>query len=60
MLRFNRFALAAMPAALAMVQAYAAYPTWAEGNTYAAGTIVYYQGHDYKALTTHTAYVGAG
>jgi chitinase len=42
------------------ITAYAAYPTWAEGNTYSAGTVVYYNGHDYKAVVTHTAYVGAG
>ncbi|SMC20452.1 Carbohydrate binding domain-containing protein [Andreprevotia lacus DSM 23236] len=34
-------------------------PTWQEGNTYTAGTVVTYNGQDYKALVTHTAYVGA-
>ncbi|GAA2639621.1 hypothetical protein GCM10010399_86350 [Dactylosporangium fulvum] len=34
-------------------------PTWAEGNTYTAGTQVTYNGHTYQALVTHTAYVGA-
>jgi len=33
---------------------------WAEGNTYTAGQQVTYNGHLYKALVTHTAYVGAG
>ncbi|KAF0811561.1 Chitinase D [Andreprevotia sp. IGB-42] len=40
------------PAALAAV-------AWQEGNTYTAGSVVSYNGHDYKALVTHTAYVGA-
>ncbi|SMC26576.1 Carbohydrate binding domain-containing protein [Andreprevotia lacus DSM 23236] len=56
----NRFALAAIPAALFAVHAYAAYPAWQEGTTYTAGTFVSYNGHDYKCLVTHTAYVGAG
>ncbi|SMC27904.1 chitinase [Andreprevotia lacus DSM 23236] len=60
MMQFNRFALAALPAALLAVSAYAAYPAWQEGNTYTAGTYVSYNGHDYQALVTHTAYVGAG
>ncbi|KAF0814557.1 Chitinase D [Andreprevotia sp. IGB-42] len=42
------------------IAANAAYPTWAEGSTYSAGTVVLYNGHDYKALVTHTAYAGAG
>ncbi|SMC29194.1 Chitinase [Andreprevotia lacus DSM 23236] len=56
----NLIALGA--AALCGVAAYAqaAYPAWAEGNTYTAGTYVSYNGHDYVALITHTAYVGAG
>jgi len=33
---------------------------WAEGNTYTVGQQVTYNGHLYKALVTHTAYVGAG
>jgi chitinase len=35
-------------------------PSWAEGNTYTAGTQVTYAGKLYSALVTHTAYVGAG
>ena len=35
-------------------------PTWAEGNTYTAGTQVTYGGKLYQALVTHTAYAGAG
>ncbi|GLS03185.1 hypothetical protein GCM10007860_03280 [Chitiniphilus shinanonensis] len=31
---------------------------WAEGNTYTAGTVVTYNGRDYRALVTHSAYVG--
>ncbi|KAF0813702.1 Alpha-amylase [Andreprevotia sp. IGB-42] len=34
-------------------------PVWREGVTYTAGTVVSYQGLDYQALVTHTAYVGA-
>jgi predicted chitinase len=33
-------------------------PAWQEGVTYTAGTVVTYNGKDYKALVTHTAYVG--
>ncbi|KAF0812657.1 hypothetical protein IGB42_02949 [Andreprevotia sp. IGB-42] len=33
-------------------------PLWQEGNTYTAGTVVTYNGKDYKALVTHSAYVG--
>jgi chitinase len=33
---------------------------WAEGNTYTVGQQVTYNGHLYRALVTHTAYVGAG
>lgn len=33
---------------------------WAEGKSYAAGTVVSYQGKQYRALVTHTAWVGAG
>ncbi|WP_051279361.1 carbohydrate-binding protein [Chitinilyticum aquatile] len=43
----------------AMVSAYAA-PVWQEGSTYTAGTVVSYNGQDYSALVTHTAYIGTG
>lgn len=43
----------------AMVSAYAA-PVWQEGSTYTAGTVVSYNGQDYTALVTHTAYIGTG
>lgn len=33
---------------------------WAEGKTYNAGTVVSYQGKQYKALVSHTAYAGTG
>ncbi|KAF0813468.1 Chitosanase [Andreprevotia sp. IGB-42] len=33
--------------------------SWQEGTTYTAGTVVSYNGQDYRALVTHTAYVGA-
>ncbi|SMC16362.1 chitinase [Andreprevotia lacus DSM 23236] len=55
-----RYSMAALPLALAAVFAHAAYPAWQEGTTYTAGTYVSYNGHDYQALVTHTAYVGAG
>ncbi|WP_373279520.1 glycosyl hydrolase family 18 protein [Chitiniphilus eburneus] len=58
MSRFHRMTLLAIPAALAAAQAFAAYPAWQEGNTYAAGTMVSYEGRDYRALATHTAYTG--
>ncbi|XZG71918.1 carbohydrate-binding protein [Chitinibacteraceae bacterium HSL-7] len=32
---------------------------WSEGASYTAGAVVSYNGHDYKALVAHTAYVGA-
>jgi chitinase len=35
-------------------------PPWTEGTTYTAGDQVTYQGHQYRALVTHTAYPGAG
>ena len=60
MLRIKRMALAVLPAAFAASYAFAAYPAWQDGGTYQAGTIVYYQGHDYKALVTQTDYLGAG
>ncbi|HSC80194.1 MAG TPA: glycosyl hydrolase family 18 protein [Chitinolyticbacter sp.] len=59
MSQINRFAIAALPAALFAAQAFAAYPAWQEGNTYSAGTFVSYNGKDYQSLVTHTAYVGA-
>ncbi|TJZ73034.1 carbohydrate-binding protein [Chitiniphilus eburneus] len=55
--RMTRLLLAAVLAGGVMV-AHAA-PAWQEGNTYAAGTVVSYNGHDYKSLVTHTAYAGA-
>ncbi|SMC28638.1 Chitinase [Andreprevotia lacus DSM 23236] len=51
--------LTAMFMAGSVIAAFAA-PAWQEGNTYTAGTVVTYNGHDYQALVTHTAYVGAG
>ncbi|MCT6995090.1 hypothetical protein M1731_23095, partial [Salmonella enterica subsp. enterica serovar Javiana] len=39
---------------------WAANAPWQEGATYQAGALVSYNGHDYQALQTHTAYVGAG
>ncbi|UXY16382.1 glycosyl hydrolase family 18 protein [Chitiniphilus purpureus] len=34
-------------------------PAWQEGSAYTAGTVVNYNGRDYKALVAHTAYAGA-
>ncbi|KAF0814560.1 Exochitinase 1 [Andreprevotia sp. IGB-42] len=51
--------LTAMFMAGSVVAAFAA-PAWQEGNTYSAGVVVSYNGHDYKALVSHTAYTGAG
>ena len=55
----GKVALAALPALFAATMAMA-YPTWQDGGTYTAGTIVYYNGHDYQALVTQTDYTGAG
>ncbi|MBE9610619.1 glycoside hydrolase family 19 protein [Chitinilyticum piscinae] len=56
----NRMRLFAGAALLgAVVTAYAA-PAWQEGATYTAGTVVSYNGQDYTALVTHTAYAGTG
>ncbi|WP_084186961.1 glycoside hydrolase family 19 protein [Andreprevotia chitinilytica] len=57
---FNRFTLAAIPAALLAVHAYAAYPAWQPDVFYAAGTIVSYNGHDYKSLVSQTDYASSG
>ncbi|QLI81024.1 chitinase [Chitinibacter fontanus] len=60
MSHFNRFAVAAIPAALMAVASFSyAADAWKEGTTYNAGAVVSYAGQDYKALVTHTAYVGA-
>jgi chitinase len=50
------------PAAAAGASAFAACtaPAWAEGNTYAVGAQVSYNGHTYSALVAHTAWPGAG
>ncbi|MFD0898957.1 glycosyl hydrolase family 18 protein [Actinomadura sediminis] len=37
-----------------------AYPAWAEGNSYTAGTKVSYEGRGYEAVSSHTAHPGAG
>ncbi|WP_373316993.1 carbohydrate-binding protein, partial [Chitinolyticbacter albus] len=49
--------LAALVVTCGVMAAHAA-PAWQEGNTYSAGTVVTYNGKDYQALVTHTAYVG--
>lgn len=58
MFKLKHFAVAALPVAVFASFSYAA-PAWQEGTTYSAGTTVSYSGHDYSALVTHTAYVGA-
>ncbi|KAF0815088.1 Alpha-amylase [Andreprevotia sp. IGB-42] len=47
-----------LAAGLLAASAWAA-PVWQEGQTYAAGAQVDYQGKTYQALVSHTAYVGA-
>jgi len=60
MSHFNRFAVAAIPAAMMAVASFSyAADAWKEGTTYNAGAVVSYSGQDYQALVTHTAYVGA-
>jgi chitinase len=49
-------ASAAGPSTLAACTA----PAWAEGNTFAAGAQVSYNGHTYSALVAHTAWPGTG
>lgn len=61
--RFSRVAMlfSSMAMVLAAHDAAAACRgAWAEGNTYTAGDGVTYSGGNYKALVTHTAYVGTG
>ncbi|WP_373278340.1 carbohydrate-binding protein, partial [Andreprevotia chitinilytica] len=40
--------------------AYAAYPAWQADVYYTAGTVVSYNGHDYKALVNQTDYTSTG
>ncbi|WP_148716001.1 cellulase family glycosylhydrolase [Chitinolyticbacter meiyuanensis] len=62
MKQFNR-AIKPIAAILAgctlLASAAFAAPAWQEGSTYSSGTVVTYNGNDYRALVTHTAYVGA-
>ncbi|WP_433533012.1 carbohydrate-binding protein [Micromonospora sp. CA-263727] len=51
---------AATPTSAPGILAACTAPTWAEGNTYQAGSRVTYAGRTYQALVTHTAHVGAG
>ncbi|KAF0814559.1 putative bifunctional chitinase/lysozyme [Andreprevotia sp. IGB-42] len=57
--RRNRLSgwLLAIAMAGAVMAAHAA-PAWQEGSTYTVGVVVSYNGHDYKAIVTHTAYAG--
>nr|BAK53879.1 family 18 chitinase [Chitiniphilus shinanonensis] len=55
----RRQGLAALIVGLCLSASVFAAPAWQEGSTYTAGTVVSYNGHDYKALVTHTAYTGA-
>jgi hypothetical protein len=50
----------ASPSAGRLLAQAAAAPEWREGVTYTAGTHVVYNGTEYVALVTHTAWVGAG
>ncbi|WP_454056896.1 carbohydrate-binding protein, partial [Cupriavidus sp. Marseille-Q8015] len=56
-----RSSLLLIPAAM-VLHAGAGYAqqAWQEGATYASGTTVTYNGRQYQALQTHTAFVGAG
>ncbi|SMC24375.1 Carbohydrate binding domain-containing protein [Andreprevotia lacus DSM 23236] len=57
----GKLALALLPALFAAHAAHAAsYPAWQADTYYAAGTIVYYSGHDYKALVSQTDYASTG
>ncbi|WP_255992307.1 carbohydrate-binding protein [Chitinolyticbacter albus] len=53
-----RGVLAGLLLAVTVLAAHAA-PAWQEGSTYTAGAVVSYNGHDYRALVTHTAFAGA-
>ncbi|WP_148716973.1 glycosyl hydrolase family 18 protein [Chitinolyticbacter meiyuanensis] len=55
----RRQGLAALVVGLCLSAGVFAAPAWQEGNTYTAGSVVSYNGHDYKSLVTHTAYAGA-
>ncbi|UXY16369.1 glycosyl hydrolase family 18 protein [Chitiniphilus purpureus] len=55
----RRQGLAALIAGLCLSASVFAAPVWQEGSSYTAGTVVSYNGHDYKALVAHTAYAGA-
>lgn len=55
----TNFLLTGLLASVTLI-AHAAAPAWQEGATYVAGSSVSYAGHDYQALVTHTAFVGAG
>ncbi|KAF0813752.1 putative bifunctional chitinase/lysozyme [Andreprevotia sp. IGB-42] len=54
-----RLYLAALPALFAASFSFA-YPAWQPDTPYTAGTIVYYNGRDYKALVNQTDYTGTG
>ncbi|KAF0811362.1 putative bifunctional chitinase/lysozyme [Andreprevotia sp. IGB-42] len=63
----GKLALALLPATLAASFALfapsalaASYPAWQADVYYTAGTIVYYNGHDYKALVNQTDYASTG
>ncbi|WP_084187204.1 carbohydrate-binding protein [Andreprevotia chitinilytica] len=45
---------------LCAAYAYAAYPAWQPDTYYAAGSVVLYNGHDYKALVNQTDYSSTG
>ncbi|WP_051304668.1 glycoside hydrolase family 19 protein [Chitinilyticum litopenaei] len=56
----TRLRLLASAALFSTVVAAHAAPAWQEGATYTAGSVVSYNGSDYSALVTHTAYAGTG
>jgi hypothetical protein len=56
----TRRTLATLALAMAAISVHAAYPAWKPDTFYAAGTIVSYAGHDYKAWVSQTDYTGTG
>jgi hypothetical protein len=54
------FVLFALGAAYTHSALASVYPAWQDGGTYAAGAVVSYNGHDYRARTSQTDTLGAG
>ncbi|WP_084186998.1 carbohydrate-binding protein [Andreprevotia chitinilytica] len=56
----TKFALVALPVLAATGAIAATYPAWGPDTYYAAGTIVFYNGHNYQALVNQTDFSSAG